>query len=114
MKAIVQHRYGGAYALSFGEVPRPEAGDRDLLVHVVAAGIDRGALHFMTGRPYLMRLGTGLRSPKVRVPGSSFAGRVEAVGAQVTRFAVGDEVYGAARGSYAEYVAASQGKVAPK
>jgi NADPH:quinone reductase-like Zn-dependent oxidoreductase len=68
----------------------------------------------MTGQPYLMRLGTGLRTPKVTVPGVSFAGRVEAVGAQVTRFAVGDEVYGAARGTYAEYVAAPQRKVAPK
>jgi NADPH:quinone reductase-like Zn-dependent oxidoreductase len=81
---------------------------------VVAAGVDRGALHFMTGRPYLMRLGTGLRTPKATVPGVSFAGRVEAVGSRVTRFAVGDEVYGAARGTYAEYVAAPQRKVAPK
>ena len=114
MKAIVQHRYGGADALSFGEVPRPEAGDRDLLVQVVAAGVDRGALHFMTGRPYLMRLGTGLRTPKRDVPGVSFAGRVEAVGRDVTGFRPGDEVYGAAKGTYAEYVAAPAGKVAHK
>ena len=76
--------------------------------------MDRGALHFMTGQPYLMRLGTGLRTPKVTVPGVSFSGRVEAVGSQVTKFAVGDEVYGAARGTYAEYVAAPQTKVALK
>ena len=76
--------------------------------------MDRGALHFMTGQPYLMRLGTGLRTPKVTVPGVSFAGRVEAIGSQVTKFAVGDEVYGAARGTYAEYVAAPQTKVALK
>ncbi|HET9827261.1 MAG TPA: NAD(P)-dependent alcohol dehydrogenase [Nocardioidaceae bacterium] len=68
----------------------------------------------MTGQPYLMRLGTGLRTPKVTVPGVSFAGRVEAIGSQVTKFAVGDEVYGAARGTYAEYVAAPQTKVALK
>ena len=114
MKAIVQDHYGSASALEFGDVARPGFGDEDMLVQVVAAGVDRGALHFMTGRPYLMRLGTGLRAPKVTVPGVSFAGRVEAVGSQVTRFAVGDEVYGAARGTYAEYVAASQSKVAPK
>jgi NADPH:quinone reductase-like Zn-dependent oxidoreductase len=114
MKAIVQHRYGGADVLSLGEVPRPRAGDRDLLVQVVAAGVDRGALHFMTGSPYLMRLGTGLRSPKRDVPGVSFAGRVEAVGREVTGFRPGDEVYGAAKGTYAEYVAAPVGKVAPK
>lgn len=114
MKAIVQNRYGGAEALRFDDVARPECGDDDVLVHVVAAGVDRGALHFMTGRPYLMRLGTGLRTPKVTVPGVSFAGRVEAVGSRVTRFGAGEELYGAARGTYAEYVAAPQGKVAPK
>ena len=114
MKAIVQNRYGGAEALSCADVARPVVGDRDVVVHVVAAGVDRGAVHFMTGEPYLMRLGTGLRTPKVSVPGVSFAGRVEAVGSQVTRFAVGDEVYGAARGTYAEFVAAPQRKVALK
>jgi NADPH:quinone reductase-like Zn-dependent oxidoreductase len=114
MKAIVQDHYGHASALTFEEVERPAFGDADVLVQVVAAGVDRGALHFMTGRPYLMRLGTGLRAPKVTVPGVSFAGRVEAVGSQVSRFAIGDEVYGAARGTYAEYVAARQSKVASK
>ena len=114
MKAIVQHHYGDASTLTYDDVDRPNCGEGDVLVQVVAAGVDRGALHFMTGRPYLMRLGTGLRAPKVTVPGVSFAGRVEAVGSQVTRFAIGDEVYGAARGTYAEYVAAPQGKVAAK
>ncbi|GAA2142765.1 NAD(P)-dependent alcohol dehydrogenase [Nocardioides koreensis] len=114
MKAIVQNRYGGAEALSCADVARPLVGDHEVVVQVVAAGVDRGAVHFMTGEPYLMRLGTGLRTPKVRVPGVSFAGRVEAVGSQVTRFAVGDEVYGAARGTYAEYVAAAERKVASK
>jgi len=114
MKAIVQQHYGDASTLTFEDVARPSCGDGDVLVQVVAAGVDRGALHFMTGQPYLMRLGTGLRTPKVTVPGVSFAGRVEAIGSQVTKFAVGDEVYGAARGTYAEYVAAAQTKVAPK
>ena len=114
MRAIVQHQYGGASALALEDIARPEPGDTDVLVRVVAAGVDRGALHFMTGQPYLMRLGTGLRAPKVRVPGVSFAGHVEAVGAQVADFVIGDEVYGAARGTYAEHVAAPQGKVAPK
>lgn len=114
MKAIVQHRYGEADALSSAEMARPGFGDQDVLVRVVAAGVDRGALHFMTGRPYLMRLGTGLRSPRQNVPGLSFAGRVEAVGKDVSRFRPGDEVYGAAKGTYAEYVAAPAGKVALK
>ena len=68
----------------------------------------------MTGQPYLMRLGTGLRTPRVRVPGVSYAGRIEAIGANVTGFAVGDEVYGAARGTYAEYVVAPPAKMAHK
>lgn len=114
MKAMVQNHYGGAEALRFDDVARPACGEDDVLVQVVAAGVDRGALHFMTGRPYLMRLGTGLRTPKVTVPGVSFAGRVEAVGSHVSRFAVGHEVYGATRGTYAEYVAAPQRKIAPK
>src|SRR4051812_48410659 len=114
MKAIVQERYGAAETLGFADVPRPEVGDDEVLVRVVAAGVDRGALHFMTGRPYLMRLGTGLRTPKVRVPGVSYAGRIEAVGKDVTGFAVGDEVYGAARGTYAENVVASPAKMAHK
>jgi NADPH:quinone reductase-like Zn-dependent oxidoreductase len=114
MKAIVQDHYGNASALRFDDVQRPEYGEEEVLVQVAAAGVDRGALHFMTGRPYLMRLGTGIRAPKVRVPGVSFAGRVEAVGSKVDRFAVGDEVYGAARGTYAEYVTASPNKMALK
>lgn len=114
MKAIVQRRYGGASSLTLDDVARPSSGPDELLVRVVAAGVDRGALHFMTGEPYLMRLGTGLRRPRVVVPGVSFAGRVEAVGADVTGFAVGDEVYGAARGTFAELVAAPQRKVAAK
>ncbi|NYD42158.1 NAD(P)-dependent alcohol dehydrogenase [Nocardioides panaciterrulae] len=114
MKAIVQDQYGGASTLTAQDVARPAVGDDDVLVQVVAAGVDRGALHFMTGRPYLMRLGTGLRVPKVRVPGVSFAGRVAAVGPHVAGIVVGEEVYGAGRGAYAEYVATPQGKVAPK
>lgn len=114
MKAIVQDHYGNASSLRFDDIARPEVGDDKVLVQVVAAGVDRGALHFMTGQPYLMRLGTGLRTPRVRVPGVSYAGRIEAIGSNVTGFAVGDEVYGAARGTYAEYVVASPTKMAHK
>jgi 2-desacetyl-2-hydroxyethyl bacteriochlorophyllide A dehydrogenase len=114
MRAIVQDGYGGADALALRDVPIPDVGEDDVLVQVVAAGVDRGALHFMTGRPYLMRIGTGIRNPKVVVPGVNFAGRVQSVGRNVTRFRPGDEVYGAARGSYAEYVAAPASKVALK
>jgi NADPH:quinone reductase-like Zn-dependent oxidoreductase len=115
MKAIVQGTYGSAEVLEFRDVAPPEIGEGDVLVHVVAAGVDRGAWHFMTGQPYLMRLlGFGFLSPKVAVPGTNIAGRVEAVGNDVSRFHVGDEVYGACRGAFAEYARASQDKLAPK
>jgi NADPH:quinone reductase-like Zn-dependent oxidoreductase len=69
----------------------------------------------MTGKPYLMRIaGLGFRGPKDRVPGRDVAGTVAAVGASVTRFAIGDEVYGVGRGTFAEYAVASQDKLARK
>ena len=86
-----------------------------MLIHVHAAGLDRGTWHEMTGRPYLMRImGFGLRSPKNRVPGRAVAGTVAAVGAKVTRFTVGDEVFGSGRGAFAEYAAAAEDKLAHK
>jgi NADPH:quinone reductase-like Zn-dependent oxidoreductase len=115
MKALVQDRYGTADVLNFRDVERPSPGDRQVLVRVVAAGMDRGAWHFMAGEPYLMRLlGFGLRAPSVAVPGTNFAGVIEAVGGEVTGFAPGDEVYGATRGTFAEYAVASVDKIAAK
>ena len=69
MKAIVQDTYGTAEVLDFRDVTVPQVGEDDVLVRVAAAGVDRGAWHFMTGQPYLMRiLGFGFRSPKIRFP----------------------------------------------
>ena len=115
MKALVQDRYGSADALEFRDIDQPTPGPREVLVRVMAAGMDRGAWHFMTGQPYLMRLlGFGLRAPSVRVPGTNLAGVVEVVGPGVDAFAPGDEVYGASRGTFAQYAVAPVGKVAPK
>jgi NADPH:quinone reductase-like Zn-dependent oxidoreductase len=115
MKALVQDQYGSAEVLEFRDVDQPSPGDGEVLVRVVAAGIDRGAWHFMTGQPYLMRiLGFGLRAPSVAVPGTNFAGVVDTVGRDVSRFVPGDDVYGATRGAFAEYVVASAGKLASK
>jgi len=103
MSAIVQDAYGDADVLRLERVARPAIGEGEVLVRVHAAGLDRGTWHLMTGKPYLMRIaGLGFRRPKDRVPGRDLAGTVDAVGAGVTRFAVGDEVYGAGRGSFAE------------
>src|SRR3954447_16962010 len=109
MRAIVQNAYGTLDVLIPAVIARPEPGEHDVLLRVHAAGLDRGTWHLMTGQPYLMRvIGFGFRRPKNRVPGLDVAGTVEAVGPAVTRFAVGDEVYGVARGSYAEYAAANE------
>ena len=115
MHAIVQDRYGSADVLRIAAVSRPEIADNEVLVHVQAAGLDRGTWHLMAGRPYLMRiLGFGLRKPKNRVPGLDVAGTVEAVGSAVTGFSPGDEVFGISRGSFADYAAVVEHKLARK
>jgi NADPH:quinone reductase-like Zn-dependent oxidoreductase len=115
MRAVVQDQYGSLDVLRPVVIARPEPGENDVLLRVRAAGLDRGTWHLMTGQPYLMRvIGFGFRRPKNRVPGLDVAGTVDAVGPGVSRFAVGDEVYGVARGSYAEYACAHQDKLARK
>ena len=115
MKAIVQDTYGSADVLELREIPRPVVGDDEVLVRTVAASVDRGAWHLMMGMPYVVRImGFGLRAPKAPVPGSNVAGRVEVVGKDVTRFQLGDEVYGAGKGAFAEYACAREDRLAPK
>jgi len=111
----VQDRYGSADAWVVTHVDRPEIGPREVLVAVRAAGVDRGTWHMLTGRPYLLRVvGFGLRRPKNRIAGLDVAGVVVEVGAEVTRFAAGDEVYGICRGAYAELAVAREDKRARK
>jgi NADPH:quinone reductase-like Zn-dependent oxidoreductase len=115
MRAILQTRYGTADTLSTGEIDRPVIGSGEVLVEVRAAGLDRGTWHLMAGLPYAVRLmGFGLRAPKNPVPGFDVAGVVVAVGAGVTRFEPGDEVFGIGRGSFAEFTAAREDKLARK
>jgi NADPH:quinone reductase-like Zn-dependent oxidoreductase len=117
MRAIVQHRYGTRPrdVLRLEQVATPAIAANEVLVQVRAAGVDRGTWHLMAGQPYLMRLlGFGLRGPKNRVPGLDVAGAVVATGAGVTGFQAGDEVFGIARGSFAEYAAARADKLARK
>jgi NADPH:quinone reductase-like Zn-dependent oxidoreductase len=115
MRAIVQDSYGSADVLRSAQIERPEIADNEVLLRVHAAGVDRGTWHLMTGTPYLMRIiGFGFRRPKNRVPGIDVAGKVVAVGSAVTRFAAGDEVFGMSRGSFAEYAAANEDKLAHK
>ena len=116
MQAITQDRYGEAEdVLRLEEIARPAIGEEEVLLRVHAAGVDRGVWHLMTGLPYPVRLaGYGIRAPKTPVRGREVAGRVEATGPAVTALHVGDEVFGIADGSFAEYASARPGKLAPK
>ena len=103
MKAIMQDQYGSADVLELREVDRPSPGEGQVLVRVAAAGLNYADWHLMTGEPTIMRLGLGFSGPRAKTRGIDVAGVVEEVGAGVTEFAVGDEVFGSADGSFAEY-----------
>jgi NADPH:quinone reductase-like Zn-dependent oxidoreductase len=115
MRAIVQRTYGSADQLELEIVDRPTIAADEVLIEVHAAGVDRGVWHLMTGTPYVIRIvGFGLTKPKQPIQGLDVAGRVVAVGADVTRFSPGDDVFGIATGSFAEYAVAKQDKLAIK
>jgi NADPH:quinone reductase-like Zn-dependent oxidoreductase len=104
MQAILRCDYGTAEVLRLTQVEAPVPGDDELLVKVHAAALNPLDWHEMRGTPYLMRLGSGLRKPKDLRLGVDFAGTVEAVGGKVTRFKVGDAVFGGRSGSLAQYL----------
>ncbi len=104
MKAIVYRCYGSPDVLEFEDVEKPTPADNEVLVQVHAASVNPLDWHYMRGSPYLMRLGSGLGAPKDSRMGVDFAGTVEAVGKNVTRFKPGDEVFGGRSGAFAEYV----------
>jgi NADPH:quinone reductase-like Zn-dependent oxidoreductase len=104
MKAIVYRCYGPPEVLKYEDVVKPVPDDNQLLVKVRAASINPYEWHFMRGSPYFMRLGVGLGAPTDSRLGVDFSGTVEAVGKSVTRFKVGDEVFGGDDGALAEYV----------
>ncbi|MGW5666463.1 NAD(P)-dependent alcohol dehydrogenase [Micromonospora sp. NPDC003776] len=115
MKAIVQDTYGPPDVLELRDIDPPTIGDNDVLVQVRAAGVDPGVWIFMAGWPYLVRLASGLRRPRVPARGRDLAGTVAAVGARVTRFQPGDEVYGTCLGgSYAEFASTTERRLARK
>jgi NADPH:quinone reductase-like Zn-dependent oxidoreductase len=114
MKAIVYDRYGPPDVLELREVDQPAPKDDQVLVRVHATSVNPADWHLMTGTPYIERLSGGLRTPKVRIPGLDLAGRVEAVGGNVTQFRPGDEVFGAGTRTFAEYACVPQDGIAPK
>jgi len=110
MKAIVYRCYGSPDVLALEDVEKPEPGEHEVLVRVEAASVNPLDWHYMRGSPYLMRLGAGIGSPKDNRMGVDFAGVVAAVGAQVTAFKPGDEVFGGRTGAFAEYVLVPDGR----
>jgi NADPH:quinone reductase-like Zn-dependent oxidoreductase len=123
LKAIVQERYGSADVLELRQIDEPVAGDGEVLVRVRATSVHPDVWHAMKGVPYVLRImGSGLRAPKHRVPGTDLAGEVESVGGNVARFRRGDEVFGQSLaanlwrngGTFAEYAAVPEATLQPK
>jgi NADPH:quinone reductase-like Zn-dependent oxidoreductase len=108
MQAIVQDTYGTAAVLHSREIAKPVIADNEVLVRVCAAGVNPADWAVMSGLPYVARPVYGMPRPKQPVRGTDVAGVVEAVGTGVTRFTVGDAVFGSSNGSYAEYTVASE------
>jgi NADPH:quinone reductase-like Zn-dependent oxidoreductase len=120
MKAIVQDRYGSPDVLELLEIDRPHVKDDEVLVRVRAASVHADVWHATKGVPYVLRImGSGLRAPKHRIPGTDLAGQVESVGRNVTRFRPGDQVFGQTLtanlwrngGAYADYAAAPEARL---
>jgi NADPH:quinone reductase-like Zn-dependent oxidoreductase len=104
MKAMIYEKFGGPEVLQLRDVEKPEPAEDEVLVRVHAASVNPFDWHMLTGMPYLARIEAGLRKPKTGRLGVDFAGTVDSVGADVTRFKPGDEVFGGRTGAFAEYV----------
>ena len=113
MRAIIHDTYGPLENLERRDIEPPKLGERDVLVRVRAAGLHIGDVFAIRGTPFLVRMATGLRRPSYGVPGFDLAGTVAAVGSNVTRLAVGDEIFGAGQGTAAEFARAGEDQVVP-
>ncbi len=114
MKAIVQDRYGSPDVLELRDIETPTIDDRGILVRIHAASVNALDWHITRGMPYVVRMAGGLRRPDDTTRGVDLAGRVEAVGKNVTRFKVGDDVFGGTNGSFAEYTVTTEDRLALK
>ena len=115
MHAIRYQKYGSPEVLTFGEAPVPQVRDKDVLVRVHATAVSPADWFGVRGWPYIMRLGTGLRSPRRQILGFVVAGTVVAVGSKITHFQPGDEVYGeAVGGTFAQFARCKEDRLATK
>lgn len=115
MKAVVHRCYGAPDVLSLEAVAKPVPGPEQVLVKVRAAALNPLDWHVVRGRPYVMRLDAGIGAPSDPWVGVDYAGVVEAVGKDVTKFKPGDEVFGGRNGALAEYVLVRESRnIVPK
>jgi NADPH:quinone reductase-like Zn-dependent oxidoreductase len=114
MQAVIQDTYGSAEVMKLQNIDKPAIADDEVLVRVRAASIHIGDWILMTGSPFVMRMATGLRRPKIRVPGTDIAGTVEAVGGDVKQFRPGDDVFGWGTGAFAEFARANEDQLLQK
>jgi len=113
VKAIVYEKYGPPEVLQLTEVTKPAPGDNEVLVRVHAVSLNASDREFLTATPRYVRLWGPLK-PKCKILGSDIAGRVEAVGRNVTQFQPGDDVFGdllMSWGGFAEYVCAPENRL---
>jgi len=114
MKAAVRITYGLPAVLSVQEVAKPTPNKGEVLVKVYATTVNRSDYHVLTGKPFFMKLVTGLLKPRLSITGSDFAGKIESVGENVNRFKIGDKVMGfidMGAQSHAEYLTISEDKI---
>lgn len=115
MKGVVRRCYGSPDVVRYEDLAKPTPKDDEVLVKVHAASVNPLDWHYVEGTPYLVRTDTGLGKPENPRIGVDFAGIVEAVGQNVTRFKPGDEVFGGRAGAFADYLTVREGRaVAPK
>ena len=118
MQAMVYTHYGSPDVLQFADVEKPTPKDHEVLIKVHASSANAADVHYLRGTPLVFRLACGLLKPKNTLLGADVAGRIEAVGSNVTLFQPGDEVFGdmssCGRGAFAEYICASEDALALK
>ena len=112
MQAMVYTHYGSPDVLQLKEVEKPTPKDHEVLINVHASSANAADMHYLRGTPLVFRLQCGLLKPKNTLLGADVAGRIEAVGSNVTLFQPGDAVFGdlsrSGRGAFAEYICASE------
>jgi len=115
LKAIIRTKYGSPDVLELREIDKPAPTENQVLVRVQAASVNPLDWHVLRGEPFLVRLmGFGFLKPKHQILGADMAGQVEAVGRRITRFKVGDEVFGSGMGGFAKYACLSENTMAHK